>query len=118
EFAHADCCVELDASWDLWQRREDWNLEPAPVTLMCFGPRFESDEPSHLRIDFGLDSLFLPNPSGEGSLRMRQSNLRSLLHLVNDIEKGLPLDSRQLWSESGANFAEMLSQTLSKLEIN
>jgi len=88
------------------------------VTLACYGPRFDDEEAGMLRIDFGLDALFLPNPSIEGSLRMGQSNLRSLLRLVNEIENALPLDSRQLWSESGANFAEMLSQTLGKFGVN
>ena len=118
EFAKPDCCVEIDAAWDLWQYRDDWSLLPAAVTLACYGPRFESDEPRQLQIEFGLDALFLPNPSREGSLRMGESNLRSLLHLVNDISKELPLTSRQLWSESGANFAEMLAETLGRFDVN
>ncbi len=118
EFAQPDCCVEIDAYWDLWQYSGEWKLQPAGVTLACYGPRFDDDAAGLLRIDFGLDALFLPNPSIEGSLRMGQSNLRSLLHLVNEIESALPLDSRQLWSESGANFAEMLSQSLGKFGVN
>ena len=57
-------------------------------------------------------------PEVEGSLRMGQSNLRSLLHLVSDIEKRLPVQRRSIWSESGVNFAELLAETVSKLEIN
>jgi len=118
EFAQPDCSVEIDTAWDLWQYDGEWKLHPAAVTLACYGPRFDDEEAGMLRIDFGLDALFLPNPSIEGSLRMGQSNLRSLLRLVNEIENALPLDSRQLWSESGANFAEMLSQTLGKFGVN
>jgi len=118
EFAQADCCVEIDASWDLLQYHGEWKLAPAPVTLACFGARFESDQAGECCIDFGLDSLFLPDPSVEGSLRVGPSNLRSLLHLVGEIEQALPLESRQLWSESGTNFAEVLTQTLGKFGVN
>ncbi len=118
EFAHPDCCVEIDAAWDLWQYHGEWKLQPAAVTLACYGPSFDDDEAGQLSIDFGLDALFLPNPSIEGSLRMGQSNLRSLLHLVGEIEKALPLESRRLWSESGANFAEVLTHSLGEFGVN
>jgi hypothetical protein len=118
EFAHEDCCVEIDAAWDLWVYHGEWKLQPAAVTLACYGPRFEGEEAGQLSIDFGLDTLFLPNPSIQASLRMGQSNLRSLLHLVGEIDKALPLESRQLWSESGANFAELLTESLGKFGVN
>ncbi len=35
EFAHEDCAVQVDASWDLWQFDRDWKLAPAAVTLLC-----------------------------------------------------------------------------------
>jgi hypothetical protein len=114
EFAQPDCSVEIEAAWDLWQYYDEWKLHPAAVTLACYGPRFDHEAAGTMCIDFGLDALFLPQPSIEGSLRMGQSNLRSLLSLVSAIEKALPLESRQLWSESGANFAEILSETLDK----
>jgi hypothetical protein len=114
EFAQPDCCVEIEASWELWQYEGDWKVLPAPVMLTCFGSGFENESDDHLRIDFGLDSKFLPSPDVEGSLRIQQSNLRSLLFLGSQIEKALPLERRQLWSESGANFAEVLEQTLSR----
>jgi hypothetical protein len=117
EFARADCCVEVDAAWDLWQFDGDWKLRPAAVTLSCFGPEFEQERDDHLRIDFGLDSRFLPNPGIEGWARMGQSNLRSLVHLVGEIEKALPLERRQLWSESGVNFAELLRETVRGSEV-
>jgi hypothetical protein len=70
-----------------------------------------------LRIEFGPDSRFVPAPEIEGSLRMGQSNLRSLLHLVSEIEKSLPLENRKLWSESGANFAEIVANRIGGLDI-
>ena len=67
---------------------------------------------------FGLDALFLPIPGVDGSLRMGQSNLRSLLHLVKDLEEVLDIESRQVWSESGANFADVLRMALGTYNVN
>jgi hypothetical protein len=118
EFMHEDCCVEVDSAWDLWQYESGWKLTPTPVTLLCFGPDFENETGDHLRIEFGVDSRFLPIEGVEGSARMGQSNLRSLLHLVGDIERAVPVEKRQLWSESGINFAELLADAVARLEIN
>ena len=118
EFLRADCACEIDTFWDLWQYDGDWKLRPAPLTLACYGSEFESEHGDHLRIEFGLDALFLPIAGVEGSLRMGQSNLRSLLHLVADLEKVLDIESRQVWSESGANFAEVLRAAVSGYNVN
>ena len=119
EFMQPDCACEVDTFWDLWQWDGDWKLRPAPVTLSCFGPEFEKgDHNDDLRIEFGPDSRFLPVPGMEGSLRMGQSNLRSLLHLVGDLERTLAIESRQVWSESGANFAEVLKHVLANYSVN
>lgn len=120
DFAQPDCCVEIDAAWDLWQHDGEWKVLPSPVTISCFGSGFENEtfletSGDDLRIDFGLDSKFLPSPEVQGSVRIQQSNLRSLLYLGSQIEKTLPLERRQLWSESGANFAEVLETTLQQL---
>jgi hypothetical protein len=119
ELAHEDCCVEVDAYWDLWQYDgADWKLAPAEVRLLCQGPGFESDAGDHLRIEFGTDARFLPVEGLPQSLRMGRSNLRSLLHLVSDIERAVPLEKRNIWSESGANFAELLAETVARLGVN
>jgi hypothetical protein len=118
EFVRQDCCIEVDAAWDLWQYDGDWKLAPTPVGLLCFGPDFENEAGDHVRIEFGLDSRFLPVEGLEGSARMGQSNLRSLLHLVGDIERAIPVERRSLWSESGVNFAELLADAVARLEIN
>jgi len=117
-FVQPDCSVEIDAYWDLWQYDTEWKLRPAGVTMTCFGPAFERDNDDHLRIGFGLDAKFLPTPGIEGSLRMGQSNLRSLLHLSGEIERVLPMDRRAVWSESGANFAELLAQAVAQFSVN
>ena len=49
---------------------------------------------------------------------MGQSNVKSLLHLVGDLERVLDLERRQVWSESGANFAEVLKQALGTQHVN
>ena len=122
-FSGADCAIDFDTAWDLWQYDgKDWSVAPAGVTLTCLGPRFEPDLndglQDHLRIDFGLDSRFLPIPGVEESLKMQQSNLRSLLHLVQQVEKKLPLSRRNLWSESGENFVDLLTQALGEFPVN
>ena len=119
EFMQADCACEIDTFWDLWLFDGDWKLRPAALTLCCFGPDFEKgDHDDHLRIEFGPDSRYLPLAGVEGSLRMGQSNLKSLLHLVGDLERALDLESRQVWSESGANFAEVLKQAVVNYSVN
>ncbi|HTS76064.1 MAG TPA: hypothetical protein VMG40_07665 [Bryobacteraceae bacterium] len=112
EFMHDDCLCEVDAAWDLWQFDPEWKLAPASVVLSCFGERFENEIGDHLRVDFGVESRFVPDPGIEGSVRMSQSNLKSLVHLVHEVERALPLDRRQLWSESGESPAEMITKAL------
>ena len=118
EFAHPDSSTEVDTFWDLWQFDQEWKLAPAPVTLVCRGPQFDDHNTDHLRIEFGSDARFLPLEGVEGSLRMGQSNLRSLLHLVSQIEHTLPVEKRSLWSESGLNFADLLAESVSRLGVN
>lgn len=118
EFMHEDCGSEVDAFWDLWQFDQEWKLAPAAATVLCSGPGFENEIGDHLRIEFGRDARFLPMNGVEGSLRMGQSNLRSLLHLVSEVERVLPLEKRQLWSESGANFADLLAETIARYGVN
>lgn len=112
EFMQDDCACEAAAAWDLWQFESDWKLAPASVILSCFGPAFENEERDHLRIEFGLDAHFVPDPSLDGSPRMVESNLKSLLHLVHETERVLDLERRRLWSESGANPAERIAEVL------
>src|SRR5579872_6971541 len=112
EFAHDDCAFEVDAAWDLWQFDGDWRLAPSPVTLACFGPEFENEVGDRLRIDFGNDARFLPNPHIEGGPRMAQSNLKRLVTLVHQIEQAVPVERRQVWSESGVSPVDLIAQEL------
>lgn len=115
EFQGADSCSELETSWDLWSWDEDWKLAPSRVLLACFGPEFESGADEHLRIDFGLDEQFLPGAGGAEGMRMIRSNIQSLLRLVHDLDNKLDVERRQLWSESGENFADRLQTALQQI---
>jgi hypothetical protein len=112
EFTTVDCIVQLETRWDLWQFDKDWQLAPATVTLACLGPEFENDEREDLRIDFGIDTHFLPQRDLPNHLFMVRSNIRSLLHFVAEIDRVLSVEHKRLWSESGDNFAARLQAGL------
>jgi hypothetical protein len=112
DFQHPDCCYSLEASWDLWQYEADWKLAPAPVSLVCFGTDFENEAGDNLRIEFGVDANFLPQPEAPGEVLMVQSNIRSLLKLVHDLDDKLGAERRLLWTESGENFHDKLQRAL------
>lgn len=113
EFLHDDTCVQLEAAWDLWLHEADWKLQPSRVVIECYAPGFEDAERGeNLRIEFGLDSKFLPTPERE-ALPMVRANIQSLLRLVHDLDEALPVERRLLWSESGDNFASRLEAALS-----
>lgn len=116
EYAAPDCGVVLDVQWDLWQFEEEWKLRPARASLACFGPGYESEAEDHLRIDFGIDTHFLPQPDLPNYLFMARSNVRSLLHLVHELDRTYVAESRRLWTESGENFAERLQMALAGAE--
>lgn len=112
EHVHDDCAYQLDSWWDVWQYEEDWRVAPARVSLYCFGPEFDSEFGDQLRVEFGQDSRFLPQPGAEGGARMILSNIRSLLHLAHQLDDALKPVERRLWPESGENFASRLEQIL------
>jgi hypothetical protein len=121
EYSGADLAYSFESWWDLWiyddERDNDWKLAPARVLLSCFGPDFNSgtegdtEKQEDLRIDFGVDSRYLPNEL-PGSARLVESNVKSLLRLVHEIDSALPIELRRLQSESGENFAERLQLSL------
>lgn len=113
DFQNADSCYRLETWWDLWQFERQWELAPSRVALCCFGPDFERENGDHLLIEFGIDSHFLPQPQLPDGTRIIQSNIKSLLKLVHDLDDALPVETRRLWSESGENFSEKLQQALS-----
>ena len=112
EFQAEDCAYLAGGFWDLWQHEGLWRLASAPVSLGCYGPRFENDIGDHLRIELGLDSHFLPQPGVAGSVPKVQSNIRSVLRLAQELDRALPVKSRSLWTESGEDFSVRLQNLL------
>ncbi|HLG95553.1 MAG TPA: hypothetical protein VKX49_04495 [Bryobacteraceae bacterium] len=116
DFENPDSCYRLESWWDLWQFEGDWKIEPSRVALCCFGPEFEHESDDNLTVEFGIDAHFLPQPGVPNSVRMVQSNIKSLLKLVHDLDDALPVDTRRLWSESGENFSDKLHEALANSE--
>jgi hypothetical protein len=113
EFVHDDCCIQLETKWDLYQWDGSWELKPSRVRIEVYGPRFERDalnplgEPEAVCIDLGPEDTFLPVPQSD-QLRHVQSNIRSILHLADDLRGVLAVNHGVLWSETEDNFAERL----------
>jgi hypothetical protein len=117
DYTGDDVAQRVDSFWDLWQYiDENWVLAPARVSLICQGPEFDNNtdqamqDQEQLRIEFGVDINYLPQPEIPGSARLTESNLRSLLRLVHELDSMLPVRKRKLETESGENFAERLQQ--------
>ncbi len=118
-----DVACTLESWWDLWQFDGEWALVPTWVELSCFGPEFDNGserqalEQEDLRIDFGIESHYLPRADAPGAGKLIQSNIRSLLRLVHELDSSLPIMKRLLETESGENFADRLQQTLTSNDV-
>ena len=123
DFRGDDVAYRVETWWDLWQFDGDWALSPARVALSCFGSEFDSgvsrgaSGQQDLRIDFGVDSHYLPQPEIPGSSKLVESNIKSLLRLVHELDSALPVERRRLETESGENFADRLQQALSETKV-
>lgn len=111
EFLHTDCAFSLETQWDLWRWDEDWALRPSRVSIEVYAPDFESPGGEHLLIDAGPEGLYLPNPHSD-QWRPVQSNIRSVLHLAQDLDAALPVERRRLWSDTEENFSARLEEYL------
>jgi hypothetical protein len=118
EFDAPDVSYRLESWWDLWQYQSDWALKPARVVLSCFGAEFDNGsgeaipDQEDLGIGFGVDAHYLPQPEIPGSARLVESNIKSLLRLVHEVENSLPVRRRVLGTESGENFADRFQRSL------
>jgi hypothetical protein len=118
DYDSRDVAYRLESWWDLWQYDRDWALKPTRVILSCFGADFDNgtgeeiQDQEDLRIDFGVDAHYLPQPEIPGSARLMESNIKSLLRLVHEVENSLPIKKRVLGTESGENFADRLQRLL------
>ena len=111
-----DVAYRIESWWDLWQFESgEAKLEPARIALSCLGPDFDDGSASgqeDFHMDFGPDSNFLPQAHVPGSTRFIESNIRSLLRLVHEMESAAPIAKRILETESGENFADRLQNVL------
>lgn len=118
DYTGDDIAYRVESWWDLWQYDTDWNLRPARVILSCFGADFDngadrSDTAQEdLRIDFGVDAYYLPQPEIIGNGKLIESNIKSLLRFVHELDSALPVEKRKLETESGENFADRLKQAV------
>lgn len=122
EFLHDDCAYSFETWWGLWTYEKDWSLQPARVTLYCFGPRFndspvgdDEQQAEHLRIDFGLDTWFLPQAELPNAAWYARSNLKGMLKYVHTLDEVLSIERRSLWTEGGGSFAERLREAAGEL---
>ncbi len=110
EYQGDDIAYKLESWWDLWQFDGDWKLKPTRVSLSCFSRQFdngtdlEKTEQEDLRIDFGVDTTFLPDPEVPGSARLIESNIKSLLRLVHEVESMLPIAQATACNRVGREF--------------
>jgi hypothetical protein len=64
ESQNPDCCYEVEAYWDLWQRNLDtgvWQKGPERVLLICNGPDYDdgvAKDSGDFLADLGLEHLF------------------------------------------------------------
>lgn len=118
DYQGEDVAFELESWWDMWTYDGEWKLGPARVLLSCFGLEFDSGteegagKQEDLRIDFGVDTHYLPDPEIPEGARLIESNVKSLLRLVHQLDSTLDVERRKLQTESGDNFAERLQQVL------
>lgn len=123
EYSGSDVAYHVESWWDLWTYDGDWALRPSRVLLACFGPDFDNgteQKPSlqeDIRVEFGVDTRYLPDPEIPASGRMVESNIKSLLRLVHEIDNTLPVSRRLLRTESGENFAERLEANLRESRV-
>jgi hypothetical protein len=107
EIEGSDLCVEVDGMWDLWQYGEGWELKPTPVGFLSKGPDFEDDYDDHIRVELGLDSVYLPKDPLPEVQRKAQSNLKSLLRFVNDVDEALFVMKRRVWTDAPSGTVEV-----------
>lgn len=123
DYSGDDVAYRLETWWDLWLHDNDWVIAPVRVALCCFGPDFDNGtdagaaDQEDLRVEFGVDSHYLPRHDIPGSAKLIESNIKSLLHLVHELDSVLLVENRKLETESGQNFADRLQQILTRSTV-
>ncbi len=119
EMLHEDFAYEFELRWELWMPESEYGFDPvwrkqaAEVRIVGFGPEFDEaayEQNGQIRIDFGLDSLFLQEEvevDTEAARHIRE-NVKQLVDLTSAIQKHCGISSRLLWSDSGESLAQKL----------
>jgi hypothetical protein len=122
DFLNDDCAYTFETWWGMWRFEKDWKLEPARVALHCFGPRYndapageEERQAEHLRVEFGVETWYLPQAELPNGSWYARSNLKGLLKFVHQLDEVLPVERRAIWTEGGGNFAERLREAAAEL---
>ncbi len=109
----SDTSLEVEGYWDLWQERpEGWRLWPSRVNLFFQGPEYPSDDGEAVRVELGLEEMYVPELLPEGLARYYQSNIQSLLRLTGDWAAALPVKEKRLWSEGEGSLEARLKRML------
>jgi type IV secretory pathway VirB4 component len=91
------------------------------VRIIAQGEEFDDgtyNETGHIEIDFGLDSLFVPENvglTGENQAKIRD-NVSKLVEFGRKLETSTRATSRRLWSESDETLAQKLIAGLQKVQ--
>jgi hypothetical protein len=124
DLIHDDYAYVFEVYWDLWTPAEsgtEWRLVPSLVRIIVQGEEFDDEtfhETGHIEIDFGLDSLFVPENIGmtdENQAKIRD-NVAKLVEFTKTLEKGTRATSRRLWSESEQSLPQKLIARLQKVQ--
>lgn len=123
DLIHDDYAYAFDVYWDVWSPDEkaQWNMLPSPVKIVAQGEEFEDgaqQETGHLQVDFGLDSLFVPDNvqlTDETQAKIRD-NVAKLVEFIRKVELNTRATSRRLWSDSDENLAQKLIARLQKVQ--
>jgi hypothetical protein len=124
DLIHDDYAYVFEAYWDLWTPDElgkTWQLAPNRVKMIAHGEEFDEGahrESGHILIDFGLDSLFVPESVEltEQTQAKIRDNVQKLIAFTRKVEQHTRATSRHLWSESEENLAQKLIARLQKVQ--
>jgi len=124
DLIHDDYAYTFEAYWDLWTPDEsatEWRLVPSLVSIIAQGEEFDDatfHETGHVEINFGLDSLFVPENIGltdETQAKIRD-NVAKLVEFSKKLETSTRATSRRLWSESEQSLPQKLIARLQKVQ--
>lgn len=119
-YTSPDTCFEIECYWDMWHKLpEGWRLKPGRVNLFFQGPEFPSELGETIRVEFGNEPAYVPEPDCDpAELNYYQSNIKSLLKLNSDWVAGLPIEKSRLWSEAPGDLSDRLRLVIAGVSGN